>query len=242
MFAEHHNQTARARRGMTLIEILTIIMIIAMLMSILVPAIGKFQQQAAQQRTRILMGTIGTAIEAYKNDFNDYPPSKAAGTIMGTLKGSSLLPVFLIGYKADAGSDGKPGSGEDMLVTDDGKDGPGFRLAHRGKVYGPYNDADKLPMDKSTYPQFIDSMDQAILYYRYRDKDSDGVFKYWDDDAPAGDTKIRPGDITKYAKAGQTELLRRDYLLISKGLDGTYGTTPTGGDSKGKDDITNFTN
>ena len=64
----------RIRRGFTLVELLVVIGIIALLISILLPALGKARE--ASQRTVCLsnLRQLGTAMQLYATEYKDYIP------------------------------------------------------------------------------------------------------------------------------------------------------------------------
>src|SRR4051812_12032191 len=61
------------RRGFTMIELLVVIGIIVVLMSILIPAVGRVQLQARIADTRAQIQKISSAMENYYKDNNAYP-------------------------------------------------------------------------------------------------------------------------------------------------------------------------
>ncbi len=74
-----------ARRAFTLIELLAVIAIIVLLISILVPTVGRARDQAKNARTRTTLKAIGDGLEMFKGENEDevrktggYPPSAAA--------------------------------------------------------------------------------------------------------------------------------------------------------------------
>jgi len=64
----------RNRKGMTLVEILLVISIIAILAGILLPVIASVRRQGQVTATVLEIQNLKNAIEQYKNKFGDYPP------------------------------------------------------------------------------------------------------------------------------------------------------------------------
>jgi prepilin-type N-terminal cleavage/methylation domain-containing protein len=64
----------RNRKGFTLVELLVVIGIIALLVSILMPALGRARELAKQIQCSSQQNGIGKAIKLYQNDFGDRSP------------------------------------------------------------------------------------------------------------------------------------------------------------------------
>ena len=85
------------KRGFTLIELLVVISIIALLMGILLPALGQARLQTKVVAVNAELRNIGTALEAYSFDNNDkYPPTRVDCMLGGHFY---QLPVELVESK-----------------------------------------------------------------------------------------------------------------------------------------------
>jgi prepilin-type N-terminal cleavage/methylation domain-containing protein/prepilin-type processing-associated H-X9-DG protein len=71
----------RSRSAFTLIELLVVIAIIALLMSILMPVLHKAREQARDATCRSNLKQIGIGAYLYAEEWNQYVPRAAAGTI-----------------------------------------------------------------------------------------------------------------------------------------------------------------
>ena len=65
----------RKKSGFTLVEMLTVLGIIALLLGLLLPALSWVRNTAREVKQKAQLTTIGLALEAFKNDYGDYPPS-----------------------------------------------------------------------------------------------------------------------------------------------------------------------
>lgn len=61
------------RGGFTLLELLTVVTIIAILAGLMIPVIGAVKKKAKITETRSRIDTLATAMRAYKDDTTEYP-------------------------------------------------------------------------------------------------------------------------------------------------------------------------
>jgi type II secretory pathway pseudopilin PulG len=171
-----------------MLEMLITVGIIAALAALSLVGILKARKRGIEIRARSDLALIGTALEAYKTDFGDYPRLDDAATDVNGNKDVSLLnwqgdrgarllcrALLGPGPASDGGLPGFIASANQR--GPDGADGPGFRIraGGYGKVYGPYIDATKFKLGNSGVFQsdgiyFVDAtlLDQngnSILYY-----------------------------------------------------------------------------
>ena len=88
--------------GFTLIEVLTAIMIIAILVGLLVPATNMVRKTANTLRQKAQFHSIEFGLEAYKTDFGNYPDSMDRRILGGPLEdpygGAQKLAEALVGW------------------------------------------------------------------------------------------------------------------------------------------------
>ena len=63
------------RSAFTVVELLTVVGIIAMLVGLLIPAVNTVRRSAKEAKQRVQLSAIKLALTAFKNDYGDYPPS-----------------------------------------------------------------------------------------------------------------------------------------------------------------------
>lgn len=75
-----HPQTRLRPHAFTLVELLTVIAIIAILMGLLFPAIGVVKEQARKAETKTACTGIVAAVKAYNTEYGKYPVLGFTGT------------------------------------------------------------------------------------------------------------------------------------------------------------------
>jgi prepilin-type N-terminal cleavage/methylation domain-containing protein len=87
----------RKKTGMTLVELLVVLGIIALLVGILLPALTVVQKTAKETKQRAQFSAIDLALTAYKQDFGDYPPSEMSPNFMNYC-GAQKMTEALVGW------------------------------------------------------------------------------------------------------------------------------------------------
>ncbi len=171
---------ALPRRGFTLIELLTVIAILGLLISIIVPSFVAARKYAKASQCKTLIFTLGTGVNMFRSDDlvgGDYPPSyNKDRSPYANLCGAQMLTLAVVGR----GLTGTAGFDE----NDDYDDGPDGN----GNLRGPFVDVSNLIVDNPvepdnkipwTYPDLImsgtvdnrflvilDAFNMPILYYK----------------------------------------------------------------------------
>jgi prepilin-type N-terminal cleavage/methylation domain-containing protein len=65
----------REKTGFTLVELLTVLAIIAMLVGLLIPSLTLIRNTARRAKQKSQLTEIGLALTGFRNDYGDYPPS-----------------------------------------------------------------------------------------------------------------------------------------------------------------------
>jgi prepilin-type N-terminal cleavage/methylation domain-containing protein len=111
------------RKAFTIVEILTVVTIIAILVGILIPAITMVKTSVKETRQRAQLATMGLALTAFKNDYGDYPPSDYMNYSNYDYTGAQMLTEALVGWdlmgfhpETDWESDGDKTSGQPLYT------------------------------------------------------------------------------------------------------------------------------
>ena len=83
------------KTGLTIIELLIVLGIIALLVGLLVPALSTVRNIAKETKQKAQISAIEMALAAFKNDDGDYPPSQ---NNIGDYCGSQKLAEALLGW------------------------------------------------------------------------------------------------------------------------------------------------
>ncbi len=92
------------RSGMTVVEILVVVGIIATLAGLLLPAVHTVQKKARETKQKAQFTTIELGLAAFKSDYGDYPPSfwtdpsRSSSTTMLNYCGAQKLAEALLGW------------------------------------------------------------------------------------------------------------------------------------------------
>ena len=111
----------RRHIGFTMIEIITVLVIIILLMAIALPVLSTINKKMKNTRAAADLASIGMGLEAYRTDFGDYPRPGANNT------GFAVLTKALISPGPDGGPLPALGTGPHLAgaIAHTGTPGPG---------------------------------------------------------------------------------------------------------------------
>ena len=168
-----------ARAAFTLVELLVVMGIIVVLIGLIFPSLGAVWKGGVRQRMTADLMAISTALDAYKQDWGDYPKVYANGT------GSAVLTAALIG----------PGD-------NDGQVGPGWKSRVGAKTQQPYLPLEKFKLVDPLNPRTPNpNLNTAVIGDRY----SNPILYYPAN--PAGNINVPGGYVDAAPYASQTSVL-----------------------------------
>jgi len=92
-------------KGFTLVELLVVLAIVAMLIGLLMPALGQIRKYAGTVKQKAQIGSIEIALSLYKNEpaFGQYPPSHGCESCLATddanlYNGAQTLAEAMVGW------------------------------------------------------------------------------------------------------------------------------------------------
>lgn len=88
----HRSALRQGGAGFTLVEMLVACSVVAILLTILFPALAAVRRNQKVQRTLATVEAIASGIQAYQNDFGIYPPAEF---VAGVNRGNRSLVVLL---------------------------------------------------------------------------------------------------------------------------------------------------
>jgi prepilin-type N-terminal cleavage/methylation domain-containing protein len=103
------------RYGFTIIELMTVLLIIGLIISVLVPGINIAKRHAKEVAQHAQLYSIKSSLEMFYNDYDNYPPSERTGSPPEYTCGAQKLAEALVGCDLQ-GYD--PVSNFDLVNTD----------------------------------------------------------------------------------------------------------------------------
>ena len=111
------------KSGFTIVELLTVMSVIAILIGLLVPALNLVQRMAKDTRQKAQFHSITVAMEIYNGDQEAYPNSAVKGTSKYTVGAQHLAEALvgrdLLGFDQKSTQDAEDDAGEDIYTNSD---------------------------------------------------------------------------------------------------------------------------
>ena len=146
------NSKKNQRTGFTIVELLTVMSIIVILISLLVPSLNKVKRYAKTVKQKAQFHSIDVAMELYATEFDEYPNSNARDeadvVYNGALKlAEAMMGQDLLGFhpdshlRSDGTTDGTMSVNTDLYPVEDAYGAAEYKVNLKTRL-GPYLELD----------------------------------------------------------------------------------------------------
>jgi prepilin-type N-terminal cleavage/methylation domain-containing protein len=190
--------------GFTLIELVTVMLILGILVVLLVTQMGRTSDRAKERLTRVRLGEIGAVIDAYERRMGDFPPSEWRGEYGSPPNSLNIGIEALVVALFSGGRNGMGISADDLHNTD-----------------GDVSAKALTDLPTSDLFELVDSWDNPLAYVHHaRYGEAQRYLTLDPDTGEAIENEFRalvnPRTRLPY-QPGR-------YQLVSAGIDGRFGT------------------
>jgi len=196
----------RPTAGFTLVELLTVIIIIGLLAAILLPTVTSARKSAYLAMTLAQQKNLNDGAENYKMDHGQFYPGQDDDSHYGTYTGSQILAACLFDYD----------------IMNANPEPTGKYAAFKEENLVDLEDKDNSVRNRTLSDMFPKGKELAFCYFAWRDD----TFHYTDNEAFSGISGSTAASFTLFT----TDIRFNDsfnkgrFLLIAPGGDRTYFT------------------
>ena len=197
----------RPRAAFTLVELLTVMIIIGLLAAILLPTVTSALKSGYFAKTLAQRKNLGDGAENYAQDHGGFYPGQDDDTHYTSYKGSQILAACLFDYD----------------ITDADPEPTGKYAACKEEYLVNLEVSGTDTRNRTLSDMFPPGKDLAFCYWAYRS----GSFHYDDNDVYTGMTGGTSGDFTNFildARFDNTPRNQGRFILIAPGSDREYFT------------------